>query len=61
MKTRRTYDSPCVECEHQEKCKYDLKACKPYRLFVNTGNVFLDAPRQPTRKIYLDIFHPEKD
>lgn len=61
MKSRENPNSPCEGCSNFMYCKYELKACRAFKYFVTTGEVVTDSAKKPSRKIYLDIFHSEKD
>jgi hypothetical protein len=52
---------PCESCEHRHKCGLDLKSCKSFQIYVNTGYFNLDEPRKPTRAKYMKIYWGGKD
>ena len=50
---------PCTNCAHKYKCDAERLACPQFRFFVQTGRVSEAEHKQPTRAIYIDLFHTE--
>lgn len=50
-----TKPSPCDYCELRTDCKTNLKACKQFFMFVNSGRVVY-GQKNPTREIWRKIF-----
>jgi len=51
--------SPCQDCQHKYQCDEKRLACSQFRFFVNTGAISEAIHRNPTRKIYMEVFHTE--
>jgi hypothetical protein len=51
--------NPCQDCLHKYQCDEKRLACAQFRYFVNTGYVSEVAHREPTRKIYAEVFYKE--
>ena len=54
-------NSPCEDCNHKYRCDEQRLACSQFNFFVNTGRKPESLHREPTRKIYIDIFHTEPE
>ena len=50
--------SPCDDCSKFEVCKCELKACKQFLHYVNSGRI-VHGNKLPTREIWLKIFHDD--
>jgi hypothetical protein len=49
------YESPpCGDCNFYTRCSRGRIACETFRGYVNNSN---EAGLNPTRKIYMDIYH----
>jgi hypothetical protein len=51
----------CTDCPHKYKCEEQRLACAQFRYFVNTGLVSQASYRNPTRKIYAEIFYTDPE
>ena len=49
---------PCDGCNHFVVCKTQLRACRQFFHYVNTGQV-VHGNKHPTREIWLKIFHDD--
>lgn len=52
---------PCTGCKHNLKCALDLKACKDFERYVNTGKFRTDTLREPKSQTYMKIFWGGQD
>ena len=51
---------PCDGCSKFMLCKTQLKACKQFFFYVNSGRI-VHGVKQPTRKIWQKIFVEDTD
>lgn len=53
--------SPCDGCQNNTKCALDLKACRSFQYYVQTGSVHRNLSRVPTRSMFNDIFYNDNE
>lgn len=53
--------APCDGCIHNTKCGFELKACRSFQGYVNSGGISYNLPRVPNRKIFNEIFYEDED
>jgi hypothetical protein len=51
--------SPCEGCQNNTKCGYDLKACRSFQYYVETGSINKHLSRVPTRQMFNSVFYEE--
>jgi hypothetical protein len=51
--------APCDGCENNTKCALDLKACRSFQYYVETGSINKTLSRVPTRGMFNDVFYEE--
>lgn len=51
---------PCDNCVSRSVCKAELKACRQFLHYVNNGRVAYSFSKEPTRKIWQQIFITEE-
>ena len=52
--------SPCNDCEHYHTCAIHEVACEQFEWYVETGEVELVLPRNPTKDIFMEIYFEEE-
>lgn len=52
---------PCDNCKYEIKCALDLKACRDFERYVNTGKFRTDTLREPKSQTYMKIFWGGQD
>ena len=52
--------APCDGCQNNTKCALDLKACRSFQYYVETGSINKHLSRVPTRVMFNDVFYEEK-
>jgi hypothetical protein len=53
--------APCDGCEHNTKCGYDLKACRSFQYYVETGSINKGLSRNPTRQMFNSVFYADTE
>jgi hypothetical protein len=53
--------APCDGCEHNTKCGYDLKACRSFQYYVETGSINKNLSRVPTRGMFNAVYYEETE
>jgi hypothetical protein len=53
--------APCDGCKNNTKCALDLKACRSFQYYVQTGGINSGLSRVPTRSMFNDIFYDETE
>jgi hypothetical protein len=53
--------SPCDGCQHNTKCGFDLKACRTFQYYVQTGRINPHLSRIPTRSMFNSVFYEEEE
>ena len=59
QKMMRGAESPCRLCELYHQCASHETACEQFRHYVETGIAELSIPREPTKKIFMEIYYEE--
>jgi hypothetical protein len=53
--------TPCDGCEHNTKCALDLKACRSFQYYVETGSINKSLSRNPTRQMFNSVFYADTE
>jgi hypothetical protein len=53
--------APCDGCQHSTRCGFDLKACRSFQYYVQTGAISQNLSRVPTRSMFNDIFYDDTE
>ena len=52
--------APCDNCEHAQKCKNELMACRVFGMYTRTGRLSIESPRDPSYTLYNKIFSEDE-
>ena len=52
--------APCDNCEHAQKCKNELMACRVFGMYTRTGRFSIESPRDPSYTLYNKIFSEDE-
>lgn len=52
--------APCDICEHAQKCKNELMACRVFGMYTRTGRFSIESPRDPSYTLYNKIFSEDE-
>lgn len=52
--------APCDICEHAEKCRAELMACRVFAYYTRTGYFNSESPRDPSYTLYNKIFSEDE-
>lgn len=58
---RMARPAPCDGCIHNTRCGFELKACRAFQGYVNTGSRSPNLARIPNRKIFNEIFYEDEE
>lgn len=58
---RMARPDPCQGCINAPKCKAELKACRSFQHYVNSGGISHNLTKVPTRKIFNEIFYEDEE
>lgn len=58
---RMARPDPCQGCINTEYCKSELRACRSFQHYVNSGGISRNLTKVPTRKIFNEIFYEDDD
>jgi hypothetical protein len=53
--------APCDGCENNTKCALDLKACRSFQYYVETGSINKSLSRNPTRQMFNSVFYADTE
>lgn len=53
--------APCEGCHNNTRCGFELKACRAFQGYVNTGSAGNTLSRVPNRKIFNEIFYEDEE
>ena len=53
-------ESPCRLCEKYHQCASQETACEQFQNYIETGEVELILPREPTKEIFMEIYYEEE-
>ena len=53
-------NAPCKHCEHHHTCTIHEVACEQFEWYVETGEVELLLPRNPTKETFMEIYFEEE-
>ena len=53
--------APCEGCINNIRCGFELKACRAFQGYVNSGGISYNLSRVPNRKIFNEIFYEDDD
>ena len=51
---------PCPSCENLNTCTIHEVACEQFEYYVETGEVELVLPKEPTKEIFMEIYFEEE-
>jgi len=57
---RMARPAPCEGCIHNTRCGFELKACRSFQGYVNTGAISKNLARVPNRRIFNEIFYEDE-
>lgn len=52
---------PCQGCNNTDYCKSELRACRSFQHYVNSGGISENMTKVPTRKIFNEIFYEDQE
>jgi hypothetical protein len=58
---RMARPDPCQGCINTEYCKSELRACRSFQHYVNSGGISHNLTKIPTRKIFNEIFYEDEE
>ena len=58
---RMARPDPCQGCVNTTRCQFELKACRSFQHYVNSGGISYNLTKVPTRKIFNEIFYEDDD
>ena len=53
--------APCEGCINNTRCGFELKACRAFQGYVNSGSMSYNLRKVPSRKIFNEIFYEDDD
>lgn len=53
--------APCEGCFNNTRCGFELKACRSFQHYVNSGGISYNLTKVPTRKIFNEIFYEDEE
>jgi hypothetical protein len=53
--------APCDGCQNNTKCALDLKACRSFQYYVETGSINKSLSRIPTRQMFNSVFYADTE
>ena len=53
--------APCDGCQNNTKCALDLKACRSFQYYVETGSINKNLSRVPTRAMFNAVYYEETE
>ena len=53
--------APCDGCQNNTKCALDLKACRSFQYYVETGSINKGLSRNPTRQMFNSVFYADTE
>ena len=53
--------APCDGCQNNTKCALDLKACRSFQYYVETGSINKNLSRTPTRQMFNSVFYADTE
>jgi hypothetical protein len=56
---RMAQPAPCDGCVHNTRCGFELKACRAFQGYVNTGTRSPNLARIPNRQIFNQVFYED--
>lgn len=56
---RMSRPDPCTGCKHNTRCGFELKACRAFQAYVNTGTLSQTLKRIPNREIFNQVFYED--
>lgn len=58
---RMARPAPCEGCHNNTRCGFELKACRAFQGYVNTGSASNTLSRVPNRQIFNEIFYEDEE
>jgi hypothetical protein len=58
---RMARPAPCEGCKHNTRCGFELKACRAFQAYVNTGTLSMTLKREPSRQIFNQVFYEDDE
>ena len=56
----RQAEAPCRGCEQYHWCAIHEVACEQFEEYVETGEIELILPKEPTKEIFMGIYFEEE-
>ena len=53
--------APCEGCINNTRCGFELKACRAFQGYVNSGGISNNLSRVPNRQIFNQIFYEDEE
>lgn len=53
--------APCDGCINNTRCGFELKACRAFQHYVNSGGISHNLTKVPNRKIFNEIFYEDEE
>lgn len=60
MRTSVVGPAPCEKCLRTIECELDEKACVSFYQYVETNRYNKEAPKLPTKEMYIRIFEEDE-
>lgn len=58
---RMARPAPCEGCHNNTRCGFELKACRAFQGYVNTGSISKNLAKVPNRQIFNEIFYEDEE
>jgi len=52
--------TPCKGCENYHTCAIHEVACDQFEWYIETGEIELALPKNPTKEIFMEIYFEEE-